>query len=85
MPDSINPNDIVRVKLTETGKLLLVEDVDQANDNLRQKTHCLFRVKVPEWDGEGWCCGHFHEFLHILGPHFTMGREMPFTELEKIK
>lgn len=85
MTDSINPNDTVRVKLTEAGKRLLVEDVDQANDTLRKKDRCLFRVKVPEWDDDGWCRGHFHEFLRILGPHFKMGREMPFTELEKIK
>ena len=79
----ISPNDTVRVKLTDTGKRLLVSECDRINDELRSHPRCLSRSRVQSWDADGWCTDQLHVFLSVLGPHFHMGAEMPFTHLEK--
>lgn len=79
---SINPNDTVRVRLTETGKRLIVADIDQINDSLR-KRGSICRISVPKWDNDGWIAEQFHVLMARFGGHWSLGQELPFTEMEK--
>lgn len=84
MTPSINPNDRVRVKLTETGKTLIVQQIDQLNLSLSKRPHVKWRAKVPEWDDDGWISGQFHVLMHYFDGCWSLGQELPFTELKKI-
>ena len=83
MPNTINPNDTVRVKLTEAGKRLIVADIVDVNDRLR-KRGSICRIPVPKWDGDGWITESFHTLMGRLDGHWGLGQELPFTELEKL-
>ncbi len=81
---TINPNDFVRVRLTDHGKRLLVASVDRMNDELRkQSPNAVYRAKVPEWDRDGWIQTQFHSIMDDLGNCWFAGSQIPFTELEK--
>lgn len=81
---SINPNDTVRMKLTETGKRLIVADIDRANDTLRTRPSVTCRFSVPKWDSDGWVTGQLHILLSHFGDCWGLGSQMPFTEMEKV-
>ena len=79
---SINPNDYVRIKLTEYGKRLIVEHIDQFNDDIRKRPGVLFRAKVPKWDDDGYLRDQFHTLMGYFGNCWGLGSHLPFTELE---
>lgn len=82
---SINPNDRVRVRLTEAGKRLIVDHVDHMNEWLQKRgPKCTFRAKVPEWDSDGWINEQFHTLMGYFGDCWSLGSEMPFTEMKRI-
>ncbi len=80
---TINPNDFVRIKLTESGKRLIVEDIDRFNEDMRKHPGCLFRAKIPEWDQDGWLRDQFHSLMSHFGDCWRAGMQLPFTEMEK--
>ena len=69
---TINPNDTVRVKLTNTGKRLIVADIDDVNDRLR-KRGSICRIRVPEWDSDGWVTEQFHCLMGRFDGHWGLG------------
>ena len=81
--DSINPNDYVRVKLTEAGKRLIVKGIDAANDMLRARKQDTMRFSVPKWDEDGWIRGQFHSLMSYFGESWKLGNDAPFSEMEK--
>lgn len=78
----MNPNDTVRIKLTETGKRMMVEATDALNDSIRKRGAIIWRAKVPEWDADGWTRGQFHTLMTYFDGAWSLGGQMPFTELE---
>jgi hypothetical protein len=81
---TINPNDYVRVRLTEAGKRLLVRSTDELNEWLKKRgPQCTYRAKVPEWDKDGWIRDQFHSIMGHFGDCWKLGSELPFTELEE--
>jgi len=84
MPDSINPNDTVRVKLTETGKRLIVADIDDINGRLRERGS-ICRIPVPRWDSDGWVSDQFHSLMSRFDGQWGLGGELPFTHMEKVQ
>jgi hypothetical protein len=83
---SINPNDVVMVKLTTQGKKYIVDSIDRENDDIRKnRSGCLMRFNVPEWDGDGWITGQMHTILGYFGDCWHLSLDMPFTELKKHK
>ncbi len=86
MSKPINPNDRVRVKLTEHGKRLIVAHIDRLNDSVRKRRpDGTLRFKVPEWDTDGWLNEQFHSLMGMLGDCWSLGCELPFTELKSLE
>lgn len=83
---NINPNDFVRIKLTEEGKRLIVKHIDETNHWLQQRgPQCTFRAKVPEWDADGWLKGQFHDLMGMFDGCWRIGHDLPFSELKEFK
>jgi hypothetical protein len=84
MSRPINPNDRVRVRLTEHGKRLIVKSVDEFNEHMRTTTSATFRQSVPQWDSDGYLNGQFHVIMGLLGDCWSGVGELPFTEMKSL-
>lgn len=84
---SININDRVRLKPTETGWRMILKTIDDFNAGMsRRSPYVRFREQVPAVDdggritGQFWCLMRYFEHAS-----WCAGAEPPFNDLEIIK
>ncbi len=79
---TINPNDYVRVRLTDRGRSLILAGVDEFNHEMKLRNIAL-RVSPPTEDADGWAREQFWSLMRALGDCWSGCGDLPFTELEK--
>jgi hypothetical protein len=73
-----NINDSVRVKLTEEGKRIFLEDAKHWRSQLPPAVAKTLPVSLPTTDADGYCSFPMWEFMRLYGPHLHLGCEIPF-------
>lgn len=75
-----NVNEYVRVKLTERGRQILL---DEAAEFRREHPQVKSPHSLPKEDEEGWSKWQMWSLMQHFGPHIHLGFDPPFeTEID---
>lgn len=86
MNEQITLNDRVRMKLTDTGRRQLTAAADAFNDRMRAShPNVLHRASAPKEDADGCVTGQLWCLIQDMDLSSMLGREMPFSWIEKVK
>lgn len=81
---AVNINAMVKVKLTEEGLKILMEQHKELLQSLKEKplvAKGIEEFEFPKTDESGFSEFTLHELMHIFGPYMFNGNtEMPFEE-----
>lgn len=80
---NINPNDIVKVKLTESGRRVVLKRHHETCISLLDSTYTTVDLEPPEIDPDGWLTGSFWSIMSNFNDCWAMGLIPPFSELVK--
>lgn len=79
----MNPNDIVRIKPTESGWESIVKYTDNFNDDIRKRSPgARFRMSIPEPDEDGYISGQFWSIMQYFDWQNPAGSESPFCDMQ---
>ncbi len=78
---NFNINNTVKVKLTDYGRRMLEAD----HYDFWNKQGRLMPYKPPEEDYEGWSEWQLWVLMRNLGPHITLGSDIPFETTIQIE
>lgn len=79
----MNPNDIVRIKPTESGWSSIIKYVDDFNDNIRKRNpSARFRMSLPIADNSGYITGQFWCLMQYFDWQNPAGSENPFYDMQ---
>lgn len=67
----VNINDFVKVRLTELGRDILLDDLSKVYPNLKREN--LWEVSPYHIDDDGYLKIQFWNFMSIFGSHFWNG------------
>lgn len=79
----MSPNDIVRIKPTESGWDSIVRHIDSFNDDIRRRSPgARFRLSVPVPDIDGYITGQFWCIMQYFDWKNPAGSENPFYDMQ---
>lgn len=76
---TINPNDFVKVKLTDVGKDIYYHQNDELNEAIRQRGGRPVEARMPKVDEEGYTSFQLHDLMTLYGPHIAGWKQLPFA------
>lgn len=79
---TINLNDRIKVKLTEFGKAIFVNQVKELNARLGQ---LIIKECAPDVDADGYSHFKLWDFIHTYGQHIQAGYPNVIDPLDIIK
>lgn len=79
----MNPNDIVKIKPTQSGWRDIVAHVDTFNDMMRTRNPSItVRISVPQADKDGYITGQFWCLMKYFDWQRGMAADLPFTDMQ---
>ena len=79
---TINLNDRIKVKLTEFGKAIYINQIKELNDRFGRQ---IIKECEPEVDAGGYSHFQMWDFIHTYGQHIQAGYPNVIEPLDIIK